>query len=411
MKDYVINSKLINEWHWEKNNNLGIYPDKITLGSEKGAWWVCKNGHEWFTRVVNRGRGNNCPYCSNQRVLVGYNDLETTYPDLVKEWNDDKNGDLLPNMITAGSNKKVWWICKYGHEWNAVIHTRTTGGCGCPQCAKEFKTSEQEMRVYYYIHKYFPDAISGFTDKQSGIYELDIYIPNLQVGVEYDGAKWHQDINRDLRKDIVCEKNNIKLLRIRESDCPKYESSCTFINLENKSESVLSEAIINILLLLDVEAPDVNFNRDIADIECLRHHKIQNNSLAMLYPDIAVEWHPTKNGNLTPENVTYSSDKKVWWQCLKCNNEWVTMVSTRTRADGCGCPSCGRERTRKSKCKSVYCLELQQAFESAKYASNQTGVSHHGILNCAKGKQQFAGKHPITGERLHWVFTNSTVQN
>ena len=62
------------------------------------------------------------------------------------------------------------------------------------------------------------------------------------------------------------------------------------------------------------------------------------NDLATLYPELAAEWHPTKNGALTPEQVLAGSEKRVWWQCGR-GHAWQTSVSTRTRAN-CRCPVC-----------------------------------------------------------------------
>ena len=60
-----------------------------------------------------------------------------------------------------------------------------------------------------------------------------------------------------------------------------------------------------------------------------------------MYPEIAKEWHPIKNGSLSPENVRYASGKKIWWLCSKCSNEWVMTVNQRALR-GQGCPECGK---------------------------------------------------------------------
>ena len=56
--------------------------------------------------------------------MQGFNDLATKYPALAKEWDIHKNGELLPQMVSAGSGKKVWWKCENGHEWQATIASR-----------------------------------------------------------------------------------------------------------------------------------------------------------------------------------------------------------------------------------------------------------------------------------------------
>ena len=116
------NSKLMNEYNFKKNTEFNL--DTLTLGSNKKIWWICSNGHEWESTINNRKNGNSCPYCSNRKVLIGYNDLETTNPEISEEWNYKKNIDFTPKDVTAGSNKKVWWICSKGHEWKYSIVDR-----------------------------------------------------------------------------------------------------------------------------------------------------------------------------------------------------------------------------------------------------------------------------------------------
>ena len=101
----TVNPVLAKEWHPTKNENLN--PEDITSGSSKEVWWLCPKGHP-YSIVVNQRtkRGYGCPYCSGHRVLKGINDLATTNPDLAKEWNYDKNIDLTPCDVTAGSRKK-----------------------------------------------------------------------------------------------------------------------------------------------------------------------------------------------------------------------------------------------------------------------------------------------------------------
>jgi len=54
-------------------------------------------------------------------------------PDLVKEWHPTKNSPIKPQEVTPGSGKKIWWICSDGHEWQAVVYSRSRGS-GCPYC-------------------------------------------------------------------------------------------------------------------------------------------------------------------------------------------------------------------------------------------------------------------------------------
>ena len=123
---------LLDQWDYEKNGELT--PKDVTHGSEKIVYWLDKKGHSWQTQVVARTTGGGgCPYCSNQKVLVGYNDLATIHPDIAKEWHPTKNGPIKPSEVMAGSCKKYWWMCELGHSWQTTVSSRTHGG-GCPIC-------------------------------------------------------------------------------------------------------------------------------------------------------------------------------------------------------------------------------------------------------------------------------------
>ena len=65
---------------------------------------------------------------------------------------------------------------------------------------------------------------------------------------------------------------------------------------------------------------------------CSKLKTATEDSLAVLRPEVAKEWHPTKNGKLKPDAVAPGSNKKVWWQCSKNPaHEWPAVVFTRTR--------------------------------------------------------------------------------
>jgi hypothetical protein len=130
---FISNPDLAYEWNYEKNGTLK--PEYFSANSEKKVWWKCKKGHEWQALISNRSKGNGCPYCSGQIVLIGINDLQTINPILASEWNISKNAELTPSDVVPNSHKKVWWKCNKGHEWQAIIGNRHKGN-GCPICRK-----------------------------------------------------------------------------------------------------------------------------------------------------------------------------------------------------------------------------------------------------------------------------------
>jgi hypothetical protein len=127
------------EWHPTKNGDLT--PNDIACKSGKKFWWLCSKDdckYEWDATVCHRTRGNGCPGCSGQ-VVTDKNRLLIIYPEVAAEWHPTKNGDLTPNDVSFGSNKKIWWFCSKDdcrHEWDAPVSSRTNGGSGCPACCE-----------------------------------------------------------------------------------------------------------------------------------------------------------------------------------------------------------------------------------------------------------------------------------
>lgn len=135
-KKYIIdNEKLMSEWDWEKNNEIGLNPKNITYGSNKKAWWKCNENHSWHARINHRTKGVGCPYCSNQKVLIGYNDLKSKYPEIAKEWDYELNMDKTPEDVTSGSGFRAHWICSVcGEKYTNSVVKRTTYHQGCAFC-------------------------------------------------------------------------------------------------------------------------------------------------------------------------------------------------------------------------------------------------------------------------------------
>ncbi|MBP3296934.1 MAG: zinc-ribbon domain-containing protein, partial [Lachnospiraceae bacterium] len=112
-------------------------------------------------------------------MLLGYNDLASQYPDLLKEWNYKKNNliGIEPNNITPMSGKKVWWICAERHEWEVSPGNRIKYKTGCPYCSNhKTKTGYNDLETLFpaianewdYIKnaKLTPRSISGGSNKK-----------------------------------------------------------------------------------------------------------------------------------------------------------------------------------------------------------------------------------------------------
>lgn len=98
--------EMINEWDNELNGDLTPY--LISYGSEKKVWWNCSKGHKYEMTVYSKHLGAKCPICSGRILQKGINDLVSTYPELINEWDFEKN-NIIPNTVHSGSKLKVWW--------------------------------------------------------------------------------------------------------------------------------------------------------------------------------------------------------------------------------------------------------------------------------------------------------------
>ena len=131
---------LAKEWHPIKNP---MSPKDIRPDVYKSVWWICPNGHEYQSWVYYRTvRGRGCPICSGRRFCKE-NCLKIVNPGLAQEWHPTKNKPLPPDQVLPNSNKKVWWLCPKGHEWEANISNRNHG-TGCPFCNRDRRRSSKE---------------------------------------------------------------------------------------------------------------------------------------------------------------------------------------------------------------------------------------------------------------------------
>ena len=125
-------------------------PSEVFAGSGKKFLWRCNLGHEWKSTALNRKKGKGCPYCSNQKILPGFNDLATSFPAIAKEaygWD--------PTTVSAGSSKGTKeWKCTEGHIWKARVQSRTEDGVmrGCPSCASYGFDPNIEAVLYLVKH-------------------------------------------------------------------------------------------------------------------------------------------------------------------------------------------------------------------------------------------------------------------
>lgn len=386
---------LLKEWDYTKNTDIA--PNKIGYGSGRKVWWICSTCHyEWAAVITDRTQGRGCPACTGRVVVAGRNDLETWCKnnkklDILDEWDYEKNDNINPSTIHSGSNKRYWWKCKHGHSWKVAVYGRTSGS-GCPKCNTQ--TSFPEQAILYYIKQYFPDAINRYTE--FGV-ELDIYIPTLKVAIEYDGVAFHETKTEiETRKNSVCQEHDIKLIRIREEGLCEYNDCICIMRHDRHDIDDLDNVIKQTLIYIGVNNTDINTKRD--NVFIMEQYKLLKleNSFAVKFPELAKEWHPTLNGNLMPENVSYGSNQKVWWLCP---NGHSYKMSLKSRSRNCICHKCAKERANSKLHIACTCVETGVTYPSFKEAAKQTGIDVGSIPLCCKGIR-------ITAGGYHWKYAD-----
>lgn len=370
---------------WYQPYNGIITPYHINRCSANKYWFCCdKHDVIWETKPYLRGqKGSSCPLCkleklhsSNSRPPEG-GSLGDLYPDLASEWHKKRNGDVTPFDICPQSHTDFWWTCRYNksHVWRASPHNRINGGTGCPECSKWQHTSFPEKAIYYYVSKAFPDVLESHNPNPDvfGRKTFDIYIPSEGIAIEYDGQTWHGDENRDIEKDLLCLRKGIRVIRVREPECPVYspllttyyvfrQHTTSFESLDICIKEVLRITNANIDFTVDTEA-------DAPEIYNLLSLSRSKHSVAERYPELVAEWDPEDNNGLELSAFRPSSTYKGTWTCDK-NHKYVGSI--RHRCAGHGCRKCKLMKPKPGKSLRDICPNIAEEWAYATDGSTVT---------------------------------------
>lgn len=290
--------------------------------------------------------GKRCPRCM-RRLVDETNCLVTTHPELVKEWHFVKNGDKTPYNILSGHKEDVWWICPEGHEYEAKPYHRTSksGQTGCPYCNGTNKLLYEDSLEYKspLIAKEWHPTKNGDL-KPSEVFNSS----NKEVWwLCENGHEWQQRISTRTRESAIAECPCCRGLKLTLENClatthpeiakrwhPTKNGDLTPYDIRRYS-------IKKVWWICDegheheTRVCDKNDSCPICSSQILHN----DNCLATVNPKLAMEWHPTKNGDLTPYDVMGFSLRAVWWLCPDCGHEWEAFISNRGNK-GSGCPHC-----------------------------------------------------------------------
>lgn len=333
-------------------------PSHYTCGSGKKVWWTCPDyGHEYDMDIVHRAtRGQGCPYCSGRRTLPGFNDICTTNPELVPEWSD--TNDKKPSQVSRGSHYDAEWICPdCGNTYIMDVKRRALLGIGCPYCNRtvimpgvnDLTTTHPELSLewsdknqdspadYFYgsQHKAWwkcPtcnhewEAVIASRAQGHGCPECAKLIISKARTTPNEGESLAEK-RPELLKEWDYEKNTL------DPNLVKYRS--------NKYASWICSACGNTWEAVIASRSVGHGCPKCAAIEngLAKSKPQEGSSLLDMYPTIAKEFDIEKNG-IGPDEITYGSNRKVWWRCTQCGHSW--KASVHHRINGSLCPVCFR---------------------------------------------------------------------
>lgn len=209
------------EWDSEKNRLDVTSP---LIKSTLKAWWVCSEGHSWQAYIDVRIGGAGCHMCAKKlsgetrRLPKPGNSVADKFPHLVAEWHPTLN-DLGPGEVNSGSNTMIYWECSRHHVWKTLVSIRTKG-CNCPQCVSFTSKPEKEISEFLSVLGF---DVESNTRKVISPYEVDIYVPEKKVGIEFNGVYWHtesagKDKSYHRDKWFKAKEAGVHLIQIWEDD-------------------------------------------------------------------------------------------------------------------------------------------------------------------------------------------------
>lgn len=344
----TIYPEISRQWHTTKNETLT--PFDVVGKSSMKVWWKCDkaNDHEWDASIASRTNGNGCPCCSGHKLVLS-NCIATTHPELSKQWHPTKNFPLTPFDVTSGNGKIVWWKCDVGedHEWQAIINSRTSMGVGCPCCSGKkaipsncLAITNPDLAKEWHPTKNLPltpfDVVSG--SEKNVWWKCD----------KVDDHEWSAIIysRTNGNKCPCCSGQKVVLSNCLATTHPElikqwHPTKNKYITPFDAGAGSDKKVWWKCDVGEDHEwQASINTRIQGSGCPCCTGQKtVLSNCLFTTHPDVAKQWHPTKNLPLTPFDVTFGSGKRVWWRCDKADNhEWDCLIYRRTR--GGGCPFC-----------------------------------------------------------------------
>ncbi len=236
------------EW---SERNAPKKADEVSPRSVERVWWKCRVcGYEWKAVIVSRVKGASCPVCADRVVKEGINDLETTDPRILNEWDYDRN-KVKPTEVSRKSYRICWWKCRKGHRWRAKIADRVLDHEPCHICQRAFEKEFPDLLLRLYAERAGYEVIIN----EEGIIGVPLanYFPEKNADIEIskpefnrrDGYRW------EYAKTALLKKAKVKLIRILRIRDKEFED-CVCITRLDDSDEALADALKTAFSILKI---------------------------------------------------------------------------------------------------------------------------------------------------------------
>lgn len=361
------------EWNSEKNGELSPYD--VMRQSHTKVWWKCPRGHEWPAVVYSRLH-KGCPICDSEkrtsfpeqaisfylnklfavdsRFNVGGFEADVYCPDLKVAIEYDGEYYHKGNDNDLREKRKNQFFIDEGILLFRVKETKKKIDFRC--CATEYgyEVSATYSQDYYFIENVVTEILSHINERFQKNYAIDIDIDRDKVEILNLYAQQKDENSFLSQKPLGAQKwdyeknGDINLSLLPRMSKKKYWWKCPtcgnewYGSLDNIVNSLTcNKCVRQVKPEIDM-APEIYMDSSAV-------FRVLPNSLQTENPELASQWHPTKNGFFKPCHVKSKSGKRVWWLCPECGNEWPQYIKTRNNGKTARkCPRCANNQKKEN---------------------------------------------------------------
>lgn len=379
-KSVSLNEPYLSQFDEFKNN---VSVESIFSNRRKKFWWICDKGHSFEMPIYNRTVLNqNCCYCTNRKLLKGFNDLKTVNPGLAAQWADETT---QPDEVFLGTVKRYKWRCKEGHIWKDSPNHRKDPRRGCPFCS-----NHRALAGWNDVASQYPVLFDEWASEDLDPTKFTYGSKQIVAWKCSKGHNWNASIISRTIKNTGCQecrktnqeekiqekelaKQKIKKLP-KKQGVQKTSVKKFYINKPNVLKNAYQSTPKKLKSLFDTH-PEIaaylvnpedglsvsHYSKKILDWRCPEGHEFSEQvgvvfglrkhcpictgrRLIVGVTDLATTDPELAKQLLNPENAFKchrSSNKEFEWKCPK-GHQWKATVNRRSA--GCDCPVCSNKK-------------------------------------------------------------------